>query len=177
MNLPNKITIFRVFMIPLFVVLALLRMPVCDVLAALVFGVASFSDFLDGMLARRKNLGTNFGKFLDPLADKMLVMAAMITLLAAGRLPAWVVIVILCREFAVDGLRMLAVEKGVVIAASVWGKRKTFSQMIMVILLLLQSVFSFPLYLWVCRIAIGAAVLLTVFSGYDYLRKGKGFIQ
>ena len=107
----------------------------------------------------------------------MLVMAAMITLLAAGRLPAWVVIVILCREFAVDGLRMLAVEKGVVIAASVWGKRKTFSQMIMVILLLLQSVFSFPLYLWVCRIAIGAAVLLTVFSGYDYLRKGKGFIQ
>lgn len=177
MNLPNKITVLRICMIPLFAVFALLRTPLCDVLAAAVFALASFSDFLDGMLARRNNLVTNFGKFLDPLADKMLVMTAMATLLAAGRLPAWVVIVILCREFAVDGLRLIAAEKGVVIAASPWGKRKTFSQMTMVILLLLQSVIPFVWYLWLCRVAIAAAVLLTVYSGYDYLRKGKRFYR
>lgn len=177
MNLPNKITVFRAGLIPAFTILALIPSLLCQTLAAILFGVASFSDFVDGHLARRRNLVTNFGKFMDPLADKMLVMAAMLCLVSLGRLPAWAVIIILCREFMVDGLRLLAAERGVVIAASPWGKRKTACQMVMVIVLLLAGWFSSQWYLWLCRGLIALALVLTVYSGWDYLYKGRSYVR
>ena len=179
MNLPNKITLARILMIPLFVVLALVPLPYGEVWAALVFTIAAISDAVDGKIARGRGLITNFGKFIDPLADKMLVGAAMICLVSMGQLPAWIFVIILCREFAVDGLRLLAVEKGVVIAASNWGKLKTLFQMSMVVILLLQPLAFWPqpFYNILSWIAIIGALLLTIISGYDYLSKGWKFIK
>ena len=179
MNLPNKITLFRIALIPVFVVLTLCNIPNGDLWGALVFVIAAISDAVDGNIARGRGLVTNFGKFADPLADKMLVCVSMICLISMGRLPAWVFIIIICRDFAVDGLRFLAAEKGVVIAASRWGKLKTLFQMIMVALLLLNSL-SFwpqPFYNILCWVVIVIALLLTVWSGFDYLRKGKEYIK
>ena len=178
MNLPNKITVSRICLIPLFVVLALVHFPGSDLLSAIVFLVAAFSDFLDGYLARSRHLVTNFGKFLDPLADKMLVCTAMIALVAMGRLPALVPIIIICRDLLVDGLRSMAAEQGVVIAASYWGKAKTMSQIILVTLLLLESYFpESGLYHGLCIALQIIAPALTVWSGADYLYKGRAFLR
>ena len=125
MNLPNKLTIFRVILIPFFVVLLLFDITAYDKWIALaIFIIASLTDFLDGHIARKYNLVTNFGKFMDPLADKLLVCSAMICLVELARIPAWVVIIIIAREFIISGFRLVASDNGVVIAASYWGKFK-----------------------------------------------------
>ena len=138
MNLPNKLTILRVLMIPFFVLFMLLDIAgAADKwIAVALFVIASLTDFLDGYIARKYNLVSNFGKFMDPLADKLLVSAAMICLVEMGRLPAWMVIVIISREFIISGFRLIASDNGVVIAASYWGKFKTVFQMAMIIVLI-----------------------------------------
>ena len=168
MNLPNKLTLFRILLIPVFLlVLFLIPAPAGRYLATVVFAIASFTDFLDGKIARSWNLVTNFGKFMDPLADKLLVCSALVSFVGLGDLPAWVVILILSREFAITGFRTLAMEANVVIAASKWGKLKTVTQMIMIILLLLHI----PGWEMVETVFVVLAVIFTVVSGVDYIVK------
>ena len=147
MNLPNKLTMLRVLMIPFFVLFMLMDITgAADKwIAVALFIVASLTDFLDGYIARKYHLVSNFGKFMDPLADKLLVSAAMICLVEMGRLPAWIVIIIISREFIISGFRLIASDNGVVIAASYWGKFKTVFQMAMIIVLIcnLGGVFTF----------------------------------
>ena len=177
MNLPNKITIARIILTVVFAVLALVPMTNGLLYAAAVFAIAAVSDFVDGHLARRHNLISNFGKFMDPLADKILVISALLILVSLGRFPVWAAIIIVCRDFAVDGLRFVAAEKGVVIAASRWGKWKTMTQMITVVLLLVMDLFPFVWYTVLCQIAIVLAVVLTVVSGAIYLYNGREFFR
>lgn len=176
MNLPNKLTIMRVVLIPVFlVVLFLMQEPYNRYIATAIFVVASITDFLDGHIARKYNMVSNFGKFMDPLADKLLVMAALVSMVAMEDLPAWVVIVILAREFAITGFRTLAMEANIVMAASWWGKIKTTTQMIMIILVLLQLPFAcMPM---VETVLVGLAVLFTVVSGVDYIVKNKQVLK
>lgn len=172
MNLPNKLTILRVIMIPFFVVCLLLDKGTATEIAALVlFAAASFTDFLDGYIARRDNLVTNFGKFMDPLADKLLVCSAMICLIELGRLPAWIVIIIIAREFIISGFRLVASDNGVVIAASYWGKFKTVSQMFMIMLLIIHP--EGTVFYWLEQILINVSLILTIVSLMDYLMKNK----
>ncbi len=176
MNLPNKLTIFRVILIPFFVVFMLVPgIPYANIIATVIFCVASFTDFLDGYLARRDGLVTNFGKFMDPLADKLLVGAALICLVETGQLPAWVVVIIISREFIISGFRLIASDNGVVIAASYWGKFKTVSQMIMVILLILNI--QLPIFQMLGTILIWVSVILTVVSLVDYVVKNKDVLK
>ena len=170
---PNRITILRICLIPLYL-LALFLLPHGDLWAAGVFLIASLSDMLDGNLARKYDLVTTMGKFIDPLADKMLVLTALISLLAIHRLPVWVVLIILWRELAVDGLRIIAAEKGVIIVASRWGKLKTLLQMIMIeaALLIELSFLPQPAYTVALYIVMSVAVIMTVYSGVDYFRHG-----
>jgi len=171
MNWPNRITIVRVALIPLIVILLQFDSSVCAALALAAFLLASFSDWLDGFLARRYDHVTNLGKFLDPVADKLLVLSTMIALCGLGRFPAWVCIVVLFRELAVDGLRLAAIERGRVIAAGKLGKIKTTLQMLAVIVVLLNNApfGAFPMD----QILIYAAVLMTLWSGVDYfIRNG-----
>ena len=185
MNLPNKLTILRVFMIPFFVIFMLLSVSGMDIeeasvsvssfttyriTAVAIFCIASFTDFLDGYIARKQGLVTDFGKFMDPLADKLLVCSALILLTAEGSLPSWVVIIIIAREFIISGFRLVASDNGIVIAASWWGKFKTVSQMIMCIVLMLPGVPKLigPV---VTGVIIAAAVILTVVSLIDYMEK------
>ncbi len=178
MNLPNRITVFRIALIPLVIVLLLFPLLWTQVAAAGVFLVAALSDMFDGRIARSRGLITDFGVFFDPLADKMLVISAMIMLVALDRLPGWILTVIVFREFSVDGLRFMAAKRGVVIAAAPVGKAKTVSQMIMVLLLLLQGLF--PQALWyraLCQVAIYTALALTVVSGAIYLWRGRAYIR
>lgn len=172
MNLPNKLTLLRVFMIPIFlVVLFLASEPVNRYVAVVIFIVASLTDMLDGKIARKYNLVSNFGKFMDPLADKLLVMSALVSMVALEDLAAWVVIIILAREFAITGFRTLAMEANIVMAASWWGKVKTTTQMIMIPVVLLQLPFScMPV---VENILVALAVFFTIFSGADYMIKNK----
>ena len=140
MNLPNKLTIFRVILIPVFIIAlmsGIIPEPVNRYVGVVIFCVASFTDYLDGHIARKYNLVTNFGKFMDPLADKLLVSSALICMIELGFLPAWIVIIIISREFIITGFRLIAAEGGLVIAASWWGKIKTVTQMLMIILVLL----------------------------------------
>ncbi len=170
MNLPNKLTLLRVVMIPFFVIFLLLEdgaVPVWRYVSAGIFILASFTDLLDGKIARKYNLVTNFGKFMDPLADKLLVCSALICLIQLGQLSAWMVIVIISREFIISGFRLVASDNGVVIAASYWGKFKTVFQMISVILLIL----NIPVLEWFTRICLWAALILTVVSLVDYIVK------
>lgn len=172
MNLPNKLTILRVIMIPFFVVCLLMDKGSATEIAALVlFAAASFTDFLDGYLARKNNLVTNFGKFMDPLADKLLVCSALICLIELGRLPAWIVIIIIAREFIISGFRLVASDNGVVIAASYWGKFKTVSQMFMIMLLIIHP--EGTLFFWLEQILIYVSLILTVVSLVDYIAKNK----
>ena len=176
MNLPNKLTIFRVILIPFFVLCFYMpALPFNNVIACVIFCVASFTDFLDGYLARRDGLVTNFGKFMDPLADKLLVGAALICLIEAGQLPAWAVVIIISREFIISGFRLIASDNGVVIAASYWGKFKTVTQMAMVILLILDIPGAiFPV---ISRVVMWAAIILTVVSLVDYIVKNKDVLK
>lgn len=173
MNLPNKLTIFRVILIPFFVFFLLTDVLGAsgDYLALVIFIVASLTDMLDGKIARKYNLVTNFGKFMDPLADKLLVGAAMICLVEMGRLPAWIVIVIISREFIISGFRLIASDNGIVIAASYWGKFKTVFQMAMIIVLI--AAFEGSVFEVVEQILIWVSLILTIVSLVDYIRKNK----
>ena len=176
MNLPNKLTIFRVILIPFFVVFMLA--PICpgyaNYIAVAIFIVASLTDLLDGKIARKYNLVTDFGKFMDPLADKLLVCAAMICLIETGQLAAWIVIVIISREFIISGFRLVAADNGVVIAASYWGKFKTASQMVMIILLILNFGGIFEI---LTNIFIWLSLALTVISLITYIVQNKNVIS
>jgi len=174
MNLPNKLTMFRVVLIPFFVVLLLVDItPYDNWIALAIFIVASLTDLLDGKIARKYNLVTNFGKFMDPLADKLLVCSALICLVEMERIAAWMVIVIIAREFIISGFRLVASDNGVVIAASYWGKFKTTFQMVM-ICLMIADLEALSI---VTTIVTWAAVILTVVSLADYLLKNKGVMQ
>ena len=170
MNLPNKLTVLRVCMIPFFVVMLLLNggeNQTYRYIAAAIFIVASLTDMLDGKIARKYNLVTNFGKFMDPLADKLLVCSALICLVDLKQLPAWMVIVIISREFIISGFRLVAYDNGIVIAASYWGKFKTTFQMISVILLIVRI----PALAVLTQICVWIALALTVISLVDYIAK------
>ena len=176
MNLPNKLTILRVIMIPFFV-LALLynggENQTLRYVAAAIFIIASLTDMLDGKIARKYNLVTNFGKFMDPLADKLLVCSALICLVELKELPAWMVIVIISRDFIISGFRLVASDNGVVIAASYWGKFKTTFQMIAVVLLIV----GIPALSMVTTAVVWIALILTVISLVDYIAKNVNVLK
>ncbi len=214
MNLPNKLTIFRIILVPLMVIVyyvgvlngindTFLGIPVINWIIVAIFALASYTDHLDGKLARKNNQITAFGKFADPLADKILVLAAMLILVEDKRLPAWIPIIVLFREFVVSGYRLIAVEKGgEVIAASIWGKIKTATQMIAIILMFLNN---FSYFQFVFRVAsvedtlinsasvymntgeyiinilatllITISTIATIFSGWDYIKGGKDLLK
>lgn len=174
MNLPNKLTMFRVILIPFFVLFMLVDITQYDKWIALaIFIIASLTDLLDGKIARKYNLVTNFGKFMDPLADKLLVCAALICLTEMSMLPAWIVIVIISREFIISGFRLIASDNGVVIAASYFGKFKTTFQMLMICLLIADIAAINILTTAVTWIALA----LTVVSLIDYLIKNKDVMK
>ena len=176
MNLPNKLTILRMIMIPFFVAALLVeggQVQAYRYLATGIFIVASLTDMLDGKIARKYNLVTNFGKFMDPLADKLLVCSALICLVELKELPAWMVIVIISREFIISGFRLVASDNGVVIAASYWGKFKTTFQMIAVVLLILKI----EALSMVTTAVVWIALALTVISLVDYIVKNAGVLK
>ena len=178
MNLPNKLTILRVIMIPFFVLTLLYdggENQTLRYVAAAIFIIASLTDMLDGKIARKYNLVTNFGKFMDPLADKLLVCSALICLVELKELPAWMVIVIISREFIISGFRLIASDNGVVIAASYWGKFKTTFQMLMVIVLILNI--QMPFFQILGVILTYVALILTVVSLIDYIVKNKDVLK
>ncbi len=176
MNLPNKLTILRMIMVPFFVLFMLVPIggPANKWIALAIFVVASLTDTLDGYIARRDHLITDFGKFMDPLADKLLVCSALICFVELGDLPAWMVIVIIAREFIISGFRLVASDNGIVIAASKTGKLKTISQMVMVVLVIadLGGVFDVlkQIFIWL-------ALILTVVSLIEYLAKNKNVLS
>lgn len=186
MNLPNKLTILRIFMIPIFMGFCIWPMgmgtltwlgndiPVNLLIASVIFAVASFTDYLDGHIARKHNLSTNFGKFADPLADKLLVMTAFIFLVELGLAPAWVIAIIVCRELAVTGLRTILVEQGGTVLAAAWpGKIKTVTQMFSIIFLLLQNFPFHTLGIRVDLLLLYTCLFFTVYSGVDYFWKAR----
>lgn len=199
MNLPNKLTIFRILLVPIMVIIPLLGIdtkvlgiPLSYIIIDLIFIIASYTDHLDGKLARKNNQITSFGKFADPLADKILVLAAMLILVEAGLLPAWIPIIVLFREFVVSGYRLIAVEKGgKVIAASFWGKLKTFTQMIAITLMFINinntNVFGAFIYgnlngveliiNILSTVLMIISVIATIFSGWDYIKNGKDLLK
>ena len=205
MNLANKLTIFRMILVPVFVVVGyigmlggitgeFLEIPIYLWIMNIIFIVASITDKLDGYIARSRNMVTTFGKFLDPLADKILVLSALVMLVEFGKIPAWIPIIVLAREFLVSGYRLVAVEKGgKVIAASVWGKLKTVTQMIAIILVFIDknnfadciSYFGGNMELSLGSLILNIittalltiSVIATIFSGYDYLKKGKDLFK
>ncbi len=180
MNLPNKLTIIRMIMIVPFILLLLGGhagwfggFAYTDWIALVIFIAASLTDLIDGKIARKYNLVTNFGKFMDPLADKLLVCAAMIALIELGRIPSWVVIIIISREFIISGFRLIASDNGVVIAASYWGKFKTTFQMIMICLMIA----NIPQLQILTDIIMWVALALTVISLLDYIFKNKAVMK
>ena len=177
MNLPNKLTIMRVILIPFFVFFLLSPyFPAYgNYIAVAIFIVASLTDMLDGKIARKYNLVTNFGKFMDPLADKLLVCSAMICLIELDGLAAWIVIVIIAREFIISGFRLVASDNGVVIAASYWGKFKRTFQMLMVIVLILDI--QMPFFQILGTVLTYVALILTVVSLIDYIVKNKDVLK
>ena len=214
MNLANKLTIFRIILVPIFVIIGYLGtfgviegkwlgIPVFLWIMNIIFIIASITDKLDGYIARSRNQITTFGKFLDPLADKILVLAALVMLVEFGKIPAWIPIIVLVREFLVSGYRLVAIEKGgKVIAASIWGKLKTVTQMIAIILIfadkynffdfirantdkVMAAQSSMQIYMSqgeiifnaVTSILILVSVIATIFSGYDYLKNGKDLFK
>ena len=176
MNLPNKLTLLRALMVPVFVFFMLFpteNVVLFRILACAVFCVASFTDFLDGYIARKEHLVTNFGKFMDPLADKLLVSSALICMVPLSYLPAWYVIVLIAREFVISGFRLFAAEQNVVIAASYFGKFKTACQMVMIILLILQL----PALEVLTKTLVVLSFILTIVSLLDYLYKNRSILQ
>ncbi len=196
MNLANKLTIFRIILVPIMVIIPFLGLegkiygiPITCLIIDLIFIVASITDKLDGYIARSKNQITTFGKFLDPLADKILVLAAMMMLVEMQKLPAWIPIIVLAREFIVSGYRLVVVEKGgKVIAASKWGKLKTVTQMIAIILAFVDTYAFGECFLGLLRgsdLVLNAVVTImmivqtiaTIFSGIDYVKGGEKFLK
>lgn len=193
MNLANKLTMLRIFLVPLFLIfIAVKGIPYGTFIATFIFIVASLTDQLDGYIARRRNQITNFGKFMDPLADKLLVTAALISLVELRVVPSWAAVVIIAREFAVSGLRTIAASEGKVIAASWWGKIKTVTQIIAIIMLLLQVNVGSSIYLsnlamkneffrglitYAPKYLLLLAIIITILSGYDYFKKNKNIIN
>lgn len=192
MNLANKLTIFRIILVPIILIIPLLNIsgdlwgiPLTYLIIDIIFIIASLTDKLDGYIARSRNQITNFGKFLDPIADKILVIVAMLILVEAGRLPAWIPSIVVIREFVVSGYRLVAVEKkGKVIAASIWGKIKTATQMVGLIIAFIDvnsfgAIFKgeliglpFAINL-LTTVLLGISVIATIFSGIDYLKGSK----
>jgi CDP-diacylglycerol--glycerol-3-phosphate 3-phosphatidyltransferase len=160
LNLPNRLTLGRIFLVPLLVVFLLSSSRISSIIATAIFLAAAITDWLDGLIARRTRQITALGKLLDPLADKLLICAAFISLVQNGRIPAWMVVVIVCRELAITGLRGIAASKDIVVASSWWGKYKMVSQILAVVLLILDAPFSIA--------AAWLALALTVISGVDY---------
>ena len=210
MNLPNKITVFRIILVPIMVIIPYLNIqgeflgiPVSWLIIDAIFIIASITDKLDGSIARSRNMVTNFGKFLDPIADKILVLAAMVMLVEMNKLPAWIPIIVLFREFVVSGYRLIAVEQGgKVIAASIWGKIKTATQMVAIILAVIdkfgfgkfvfrvgseaeQMVSSAGIYMstpqFILNIAVtvlmSVSVIAAIFSGWEYIKGGKDLLK
>lgn len=178
MNLANKLTILRVILIPVFLVILLSPLvpePMNRYVAVIIFIVASLTDFLDGYIARSQNMVTNFGKFMDPLADKLLVCSALISMVELGDLSAWVVVVIISREFAITGFRTLAMEANIVIAAAWSGKIKTTIQMIMIIFVLLP-LHGTGIY-FIEKVLIFLALVFTILSAIEYLTKNKQVLK
>lgn len=176
MNLPNKLTLLRIVMIPVFVVLALQTGTGMQIAALIVFLLASFTDFLDGQIARKNNLVTDFGKFADPIADKLLVMSALVVFVGQSRLPSWACILMLAREFIISGFRLVAAGSGKVIAAGWLGKVKTVSQMAAIALILLfvpvgGAAFAKNAGTVLANVALYFATFMTVWSGVDYIVK------
>ena len=171
MNLPNKLTIARMAMVPLFMIALLMNTPASRIIAAVIFALASLTDMLDGQIARKYNMVTNFGKLMDPLADKVLTAAAMICLVELGDLAAWIAVVIIFREYLITGLRSVAASENIVVAANIWGKVKTVCQMIALMLLMVKpqvvALCGIDLGLWIMYVA----VALTIYSGLDYVLK------
>ena len=210
MNLANKLTIFRIILVPLMVIIPFLGISgkifgisITNLVIDLIFIIASITDKLDGYIARSRNQVTTFGKFIDPLADKILVLTAMIMLVEMDKIPAWIPVIVLSREFIVSGYRLIAVEKGgKVVAASVWGKLKTVTQMIAIILIFIDKfnffdfarattdanvamTSSYMIYMNQSSIIFNAitsiclliSVVATIFSGYEYLKDGKDLLK
>lgn len=196
MNLANKLTIFRIILVPILVIIPffniqgeILNIPVSMWIMNVIFIIASITDKLDGYIARSRNQITTFGKFLDPIADKILVLSAMLILVEMAKLPAWIPIIVLFREFIVSGYRLVAVEKGgKVIAASAWGKLKTVTQMIAIILAFIDTSYygafingSLTGYNYVINLVMSVimtiSVIATIFSGYDYIKNGKDLFK
>ena len=166
MNLPNKLTMLRILLIPVFMVVLYWDFPGATWVAVAIFIVASLTDLLDGKIARKYNLVTDFGKFADPLADKMLVTAALLWFVEIGQMPAWALLIVLVREFAVSGLRMVAADKGRVIAAGWSGKVKTASTMVCIVLMLIP-----PVAREISSLCVAVIVLTTIYSGVEYFIK------
>lgn len=175
MNLPNKLTMLRVFLVPVFVFLLLSQIfgEPTKWIALAIFVVACLTDFLDGKIARKYNLITDFGKFMDPLADKLLVCSALICFIDLDLLPAWFVVIVIAREFVVSGLRLIAVDNGIVIAASWWGKFKTAFQMLLIGLLLV----NIPALSIVTDVIFWITLALTIISMVDYLWKNRSVVN
>lgn len=196
MNLPNKLTIFRIILVPIMVIIPFLgipgevfNIPIENLIIIAIFAIASYTDHLDGAIARKHNIVTTFGKFADPLADKILVLSAMLMLVEMQKLPAWIPIIVLTREFVVSGYRLIAVEKGgQVIAASIWGKIKTVTQMIAIILAFIDA-YAFGAFIsqgltgysLAFNILSSSVILIStiaaIFSGVDYLKGSKKLFQ
>ena len=171
MNLPNKLTMLRILLIPVFMVVLYMGFVGSAYVALAIFIVASLTDLLDGKIARKYNLVTDFGKFADPLADKMLTTAAMLWFVECGQMPAWALLIVIVREFAVSGLRMIAADKGTVIAAGWSGKVKTASTMVCIILMFL------PIPAVVNTVCVWVIALTTLYSGVEYFVQNKDAIQ
>lgn len=196
MNLPNKLTLFRIILVPIMVIISFFNIPGSFLgisttmwILEIIFIIASITDKLDGHLARKNNQITNFGKFLDPIADKILVVATMVMFVEFGKLPAWIPIIVIFREFAVSGYRLIAVQsEGKVVAANIWGKTKTVTQMIAIILMFLDNNaygelfkggltgFAFAMNL-ATTLIMTISVIATIFSGYEYLKDGKDLLK
>lgn len=184
MNLANKVTILRILLVPVFLIALLVKskyqnIEVGKYVAAAVFIVAASTDFIDGYIARKMQQVTNLGKFLDPLADKLLVVAALVWLVEVHQMSSWMAIIIIAREFIVTGVRLVAAGEGIVIAASIWGKLKTITQIIAIVAILIHDLepfkilFVFPFH----TIAMWLAVIITIYSGYDYVYKNREVIK
>lgn len=195
MNLPNKVTIARILLVPIMMLMPYIGitaktsfgLPIVNIIILIIFLVASFTDYLDGHIARKRNIVTNFGKFLDPIADKLLVLAALVMLVEAGIIPGWIPIIIAAREFMVSAIRMLAATEGKVIAASKLGKIKTVTQMVAISLAFLDANYfmsfvcggltGFALILNILMsVAMVLAVIATIWSGVDYFMKSKDVV-
>jgi len=177
MNLPNKLTLLRVILVPVFIVFLM-----CDItggadkwIALAIFIIASLTDMLDGKIARKHNLVTNFGKFMDTLADKLLVCSAFICFIELGKMPTWMVLIVIAREFIISGFRLVASDNGVVIAAGIWGKYKTAVSMVMICFVIADI--ANPVFAVITQILIWAALILTVVSLLDYILKNKDILK